>query len=386
MEEISKIQEKKEEDNKSPENPINANPESVNNNPPKVESLPPAVEEKKEEKKEGNIEEIVKDEKKEDIKTEEAKKEEKQVEEKKADDKKEEEKKIEKKEEIKKEIFRDTPSFQGAKVEIGSNIPLSNEENLDIEISKPKQDANQIKELDNPINKPLPNKNDNNSNSLDNPVLLNKVNADKALRDAESDIGQQEDSTDVLAKTRIDNVIVKVVQNNIVNEKVDAIVNAANNHLAYGGGVAGAIADAGGVELENDTRKAVEKIGGYVDTGDALATKGNFGSLKCLYIIHAVGPSSRSADATSRKQLASAIHKVLELTDKNKLKSVSIPAVSSGIFGFPKELCAEIMIKTVENYIKENPKTRIKEIRLTNFDYPTCSIFKNKFISKFNSK
>lgn len=131
-------------------------------------------------------------------------------------------------------------------------------------------------------------------------------------------------------------------------------------------------------ELEDDTRKYVKK-NGIVPTGSAAITSGKFGSLKCKWIIHAVGPMGYGGISKKDKELlASAIQKVLELAQKNDVKTISIPAVSSGIFGFPKDECAKIMIDVaIKNCLKG--KSCINEIRFTNIDFMTANIFHEEF-------
>ncbi len=93
------------------------------------------------------------------------------------------------------------------------------------------------------------------------------------------------------------------------------------------------------------------KKNGPVDTGSAAITSGRFGKLKCKWIIHAVGPMGYGGASTEKKrQMASAVRKVLELADENDVHTLSMPAVASGIFGFPKEECAKIMILTSIQY------------------------------------
>ncbi len=126
--------------------------------------------------------------------------------------------------------------------------------------------------------------------------------------------------------------------------------------------MAGAIRDAGGWyrtsitsyrDLDRDTKNYVWSHG-KVQTGDAAITNGRFGTLKCKWIIHAVGPDGYGGGLMDMKrdQLRSAIAKVLALAEQYGMQSLAIPAVSTGIFGFPKEDCAQIMISTVTKYAK----------------------------------
>ena len=157
----------------------------------------------------------------------------------------------------------------------------------------------------------------------------------------------------------------------IVRERSDAIVNAANSHLAHGGGVAGAISCAGGPEIDAVSRKYV-KTHGSVKTGTVAVT--GPGKIPVTYVIHAVGPIFRSLDRDSPK-LYSATYNSLVAAHNRQLQSISIPAISSGIFGFPKDECAKIMISAGLDFISQHPDSTLKVIRYTNFDMPTASLF-----------
>lgn len=128
--------------------------------------------------------------------------------------------------------------------------------------------------------------------------------------------------------------------------------------------------------LEDDTYEYVKKHG-RVKTGSAAITNGKFGKLKCKYVIHAVGPTAFGrVDEKDESNLRTAIEKVFELAEENKVESLAIPAVSSGIFGFPKKRCAEIMVGVAVKWLdKMKDKSCIKEVRFTNIDSHTCEFF-----------
>ena len=122
---------------------------------------------------------------------------------------------------------------------------------------------------------------------------------------------------------------------------------------------------------------------GKINTGNAIITKGNFGKLKCKYIIQAVGPAP-TGKLTSKdiNDLMNVTTMIFKLAEEKQIKSISIPAVSSGIFGFPKEKCAKIMTIGIINHLeKYKGKTSIKEVRFTNIDELTCDIFKKELES-----
>ncbi|RMF59422.1 MAG: macro domain-containing protein [Calditrichaeota bacterium] len=164
--------------------------------------------------------------------------------------------------------------------------------------------------------------------------------------------------------------LLKLVQGDITTEEVDAIVNAANSYLKHGGGVAGAIVRRGGHIIQEESDKI-----GFVPVGEvALTTAGN---LPCKYVIHAVGP--RWGEGDEDNKLKNAVLNSLKLAEEKGFQSISMPAISSGIFGFPKDRCAEIILSTVANYFQEHPQSSLQEVRICLFDTPTVEVFKEKF-------
>ena len=144
-------------------------------------------------------------------------------------------------------------------------------------------------------------------------------------------------------KVNIENRILELLNGDITEMQTDAIVNAANARLILGGGVAGAIRTKGGPEIQQECNK----IGGTFVGGAVITTAGN---LKAKHVIHAVGP--RMGEGNEDQKLKNATLNALKLADENNLKSISFPAISAGIFGFPIERCAEIMLKTTIDYLK----------------------------------
>jgi len=146
-----------------------------------------------------------------------------------------------------------------------------------------------------------------------------------------------------------DKLKIEIVKNDITNEKVDAITNAANEHLAHGGGVAGAIVRKGGRVIQNESNEYVKKHG-IVETGNCGVTGG--GSLKCKYVIHAVGPiwNHSKTKKYNVDLLYNAVFNTLKTAEELKCASVAIPAISSGIFGFPKPLCAETFFTAIRDF------------------------------------
>ena len=144
-------------------------------------------------------------------------------------------------------------------------------------------------------------------------------------------------------KTDIGNSVLELCDGDITEMSTDAIVNPANARLILGGGVAGAIRRKGGPSIQAEC----DKIGGTFVGGAVITTAG---SLKAKYVIHAVGP--RAGEADEDEKLKNATLNSLKVADENNLKSISLPAISTGIFGFPIERCAKIMLETAISHLK----------------------------------
>ncbi|HXZ67193.1 MAG TPA: O-acetyl-ADP-ribose deacetylase [Alphaproteobacteria bacterium] len=139
-----------------------------------------------------------------------------------------------------------------------------------------------------------------------------------------------------------------VILGDITALDVDAIVNAANDALAPGGGVCGAIFRAAGPELAAECRA----LGGCA-TGDAKITRGY--RLKARYVIHAVGPVWQGGNAGEDELLASCYRKSLELAARNGLGTIAFPAISTGIYGFPPDRAAPIAVRAVAQALAASP-------------------------------
>ncbi len=166
----------------------------------------------------------------------------------------------------------------------------------------------------------------------------------------------------------------QIVLGDLTIEDVDAIVNAANSQLSHGGGVAGVIVRNGGRIIQEES-----SLKAPIPTGSAVFTTA--GSLPSKFVIHAVGPIFGEGEEDDK--LTAAIQSALRIGTQLKISSISFPAISSGIFGFPKDRCAEIFLKVIEEYL-ENSETTINLIRLCNIDSLTVNIFQEKFNEKFN--
>jgi len=163
--------------------------------------------------------------------------------------------------------------------------------------------------------------------------------------------------------------IIQIVHGDITTEEVDAIVNAANEHLQHGGGVAWAISRHGGRTIQQESDKWVQAKG-RVEHAHPAWTSG--GQLPAKYVIHAVGPVWGDGDEDAK--LAAAVSGSLRVADELELKSIAIPAISTGIFGFPKERAAEVMLKSIVEYFSKESSS-IKTVRLVLFDQATVEAF-----------
>jgi len=173
---------------------------------------------------------------------------------------------------------------------------------------------------------------------------------------------------DVIEK-KIGKTTLSLVSADLTERDVDAIVNAANSRLQHGGGVAGAIVRKGGQVIQDESDRI-----GHVPVGGAAVTTG--GALKARYVIHAVGP--RMGEGGEDGKLTRAINRVFSLATEKKLKSISLPAISAGIFGFPKDRCARILVGEAAAFLKKNPTTALELVEFCIFDQEAFGYFKEE--------
>ena len=151
----------------------------------------------------------------------------------------------------------------------------------------------------------------------------------------------------------MENDILEIISGDITKLQVDAIVNAANSSLLGGGGVDGAIHRAGGPEILTECRKIRETV--YPDgmpAGNAVIT--GAGRLPAQYIIHTVGPVWHGGDNQEDAILQSAYRNSLDLAAESNIRSIAFPAISTGVYGFPKERAAGIVYRTITDFLEKN--------------------------------
>ncbi|HEX9652678.1 MAG TPA: macro domain-containing protein [bacterium] len=163
---------------------------------------------------------------------------------------------------------------------------------------------------------------------------------------------------------QINHKTIELLEGDITEQATDAIVNAANSALILGAGVAGAIRKKGGPAVQEECNK----IGGC-PVGGAVITMG--GNLKARHVIHAVGP--RMGDGDEDEKLRNATLNSLKVADQNHLKSIAFPAISTGIFGFPLERCAQIMLAEAIGYLKA--QTGLEKIVFCLFGQEAFQVF-----------
>lgn len=167
---------------------------------------------------------------------------------------------------------------------------------------------------------------------------------------------------------KVGDTVIELVKGDITELEVDAIVNAANSALKMGGGVAGAILRKGGYGIQEECDRI-----GYCPVGGAVIT--GAGRLKARYVIHAVGP--RMGEGDEDNKLRNATLNSLKLADQHRIESIAFPAISTGIFGYPKDRCAEIMLKTTIEYLRQNSgKSSLRRVIFCLYDEETYNIFR----------
>ncbi|MHB8546590.1 MAG: macro domain-containing protein [Nitrosotalea sp.] len=204
------------------------------------------------------------------------------------------------------------------------------------------------------------------------PILIGHREAEVFTRENFSEHCKRvaEFMTDVKMKEIQNGKILKLVKGDITERKVDVIVNAANSYLKHHAGVAGAIVKKGGYIIQKESDKI-----GHVPVGSAVITTS--GKLPCKAVIHAVGP--RMGEGDEDNKLKDAVINSLILASQKGFHSLSMPAISAGIYGFPKNRCAEILVSESRKFFSDNPKTTLETIEFCIYEDETLSYFTKQF-------
>ena len=158
---------------------------------------------------------------------------------------------------------------------------------------------------------------------------------------------ETDNKTETKVTVTFDGTQLELVEGDITDLVVDAIVNAANEQLQLGAGVAGAIRQKGGASIQEECNRI-----GSTPVGTAVMT--GAGNLKAKQVIHAVGP--RMGEGDEDKKLAAAVRAALALADRRGMKSIALPAISTGNFGFPIERAARIMLTEIHRFLQGGTK------------------------------
>ena len=184
--------------------------------------------------------------------------------------------------------------------------------------------------------------------------------------------------------------VIKLVNGDITDRHVDAIVNAANSYLKHGGGVAAAIVRKGGTIIQEESDNIIAKTG-IVPVGSAVITTA--GKLPCKAVIHTVGP--RMGEGNEDYKLRKAVRSSLLLASERGFRSISMPAISSGIFGFPKDRCAKILVEESKTFLQDsnndntstnNTISTLDIIEFCIFDDETLGYFENELANLRNTR
>ena len=171
----------------------------------------------------------------------------------------------------------------------------------------------------------------------------------------------------------------QLVQGDITAETTEAIVNAANAHLQHGAGVAGAILRRGGLAIQLESEVWIRTHGPVSHAAPAWTSGGK---LACRIVIHAVGPIWGDGDEDAK--LAAAVTGSLRRAEELGLASIAFPAISTGIFGFPKERAANVMFGSIREYLQK--ESSLKLVRVVLFDPPTITAFEKAWHDHFEPK
>ena len=185
-----------------------------------------------------------------------------------------------------------------------------------------------------------------------------------------------------------------LLQSDLLIQETEVIVNAANNSLHLGGGVAGAILRGAGYSVQIECDKIMSQLKRSLPNGEVQITGiGKLNTNNLRNIFHAVGPVYYDGRRNEKADLTKTFKNILQQAYDLNYKSISIPPISSGIFGYPKKECANIFYEVIEEFLTHqikqmkldnNNKCCLEDIRMVIIDHPTFQVFKNEFIALSN--
>ncbi len=175
----------------------------------------------------------------------------------------------------------------------------------------------------------------------------------------------------------VNNRMLRLTEGDITDLDVDAIVNAANQYLQLGSGVAGAIRSRGGPSIQRECDQI-----GRCPVGGAVITGG--GNLKARHVIHAVGPHGGDRDADEK--IVSVTRSSLALADQHGLNSIAFPAVSTGVFGYPIDKCARFMLRTAISYLVDTPQTSLELVVFCLYGQAAYVVFRNELTATASNR
>ncbi len=168
--------------------------------------------------------------------------------------------------------------------------------------------------------------------------------------------------------------VLQLIHGDLTEEDVDAIVNAANAYLEHGGGVAGDIVRRGGSVIQHESDAWVRAHGPVNHDTPALTGAGR---LACRHVIHAVGPVWGEGDEDAK--LHAAVSGALRLADEQGYSSLALPAISTGVFGFPKARGARILTDAIAEFLEAHPTGALTQVHITLIDEPSVQVFTSEF-------
>jgi O-acetyl-ADP-ribose deacetylase (regulator of RNase III) len=174
--------------------------------------------------------------------------------------------------------------------------------------------------------------------------------------------------------------VLDLVQGDLTEAQLEAIVNAANSHLQHGGGLAGAIVRRGGRRIQEESDAWVRENGPARFDQPAIT---GAGGLPCEAVIHAVGPVWGEGDED--RKLSVAVRSALDLASRRGFTSLGLPAISTGLYGFPVERAAPIILEAIASFFAATPQSSVKLVAVTLFDRTTLAVFEDAFRRRFEA-